>query len=205
MALIRAATIALALGVLASCGGTGTTDPNARPRSPNELPRESASLQFSGPFQASITEVRVLSCSSRKAGDFASFYASIYFSAHSQWYYLEVIGANPLPATASTGGYAGPGIYSATADFREMIVSAGGITSGSRAWGVPIGETATLTVSPGKKSISVGSASSSWQPRQTTSTLLDLWPSSPDSSGQVPGPTPNADQVEHVSGSWTCS
>jgi len=203
MSIDRILTIGVITVSLASCRGTAAPDPNARPASPNALPVRSANLQLTGPVTAHVDEVRLSQCASRKDGDYTSFYASIYFSTNGRWYYLQLIGLDPLPLKGAPSGYAGPGLYAAEADFREMIVNPGAMTSGTRAWGVRPGQMATLRVSSGAATVTVGSGDS-WSPRPITSGELSLWPKSPDQSGPKPDPTPSADQIEHISGSWSC-
>ena len=133
----RILTIGTITIFVASCGDAAARDPNARPASPNELPARSANLQLAGPVTARVDEVRLSQCFSRRDGNFTSFHASVYFSTDGHWYYLQLIGSNPLPLKGTPSGYAGPGLYEAEADFREMIVNPGGMTSGTQAWGDP--------------------------------------------------------------------
>lgn len=202
--LLRLALVVFMAGLLEACGATSVPSQPALPKSPTDLPSGSADLHLRGPVEADISSIRSFECGSRDdGGGFKSFYASIYFVTGGHWYFLQLIGLNRISAIPTGNGYLGPGPYSAEAELREIQVYPGGIVTGQHTWGVPIGRVATLTVRRGEKSMSVGSADN-WGPRAVTSSELDLWPKSIDSTGPPPSPDPAPDQIEHITGSWTC-
>jgi hypothetical protein len=160
---------------------------------------------MSGPVTAHITQVRLEECKSRSDGDSREFYAAAYFSIDSHWYYVQLISEQPLPHKERSTGYTGPGTYSAVMDFREMILHPGHMVIGDRAWGVPFDHMATLTVADHEGSVMLGSFSSRyWVPKPLIAHTVDLWPQPPDSTNPRVAPTPAPEEIEHVSGSWTC-
>jgi hypothetical protein len=189
---------------IAGCGiAPQPADGNGRPRSPLDLPAVSADLELSGPVTGHVTEARASQCMSKKEGSLTSFYGSIYFKASGQWYYLQLIGLNPVPARGRTSGYSGPGRYQAEVDFREVVVTAAGMTVGTHAWGVPQSQSGSLTVSNDGRTVSIGSFTGSmFQPELSDHT--ELWPQRPDQTGPPPFPVPSPEQILMIHGSWTC-
>jgi hypothetical protein len=204
---IRAATASAALGIiLAGCGPSSqASQGNGRPRTPTQLPAVSADLNVSGSITGHITQARLSQCSAVKDGDFTSFYASVYFQQQGQWYYVQLIGLNPLPVKGGTSpsGYTGPGRYQAHIDFREMTVLSGGMTIGEHAWGVPLDQMASITVSPDGQTITVGAFTGSAF-RPVIFDHAELWPQRPDQTGPPPSPQPSPGQIVTLSGSWSC-
>lgn len=90
----RAALIATVACLFASCGSPAQSDPGAQQISPANLPGRADTI-----------------------GEFTNFLASVYFRLNGDWYYLALLGLNPLPIVGNPKGYSGPGVYSAAADF----------------------------------------------------------------------------------------
>ena len=192
--------------LLTGCGPSGQPpDVNSRPSTPTQLPAVSANLELSGAISGRISQARLSQCSSRKDGSFTSFYASVYFEQQGQWYYLQLIGLNPLPVKGGTSptGYSGPGRYQAHIDFREMTLQPGHMTIGEHAWGVPQDQMGSITVSPDGRTITLGTfKGSAFQP--VLSDHADLWPQRPGQTGPPPAPVPSPDQIVTLRGSWSC-
>lgn len=204
-ALLRQATLTLVLSFMASCGGPSQPDPNAPPRAITDLPERSADLQFVGPVAGHATKIRLGRCEVRTDSGSQTFYAGGYVSLSDHWYYVDFVSLIPLPVRGNSRGYEGPGLYKAYADFRPILVGSNGLVHGDKDWGVPDTSNATITVSPAEKGVLIGSVGDWQSARPVISTTLALWPRPPDTSGQVPGPVPPADQIEQISGSWSCS
>jgi hypothetical protein len=192
--------------LLTTCGPSAQPpDVNSRPSTPTQLPAVSANLDISGALSGHVSQARLSQCSSRNDGGFTSFYASVYFEQQGQWYYLQLIGLNPLPVKGGTSptGYSGPGRYQAHIDFREMTLQPGHMTIGEHAWGVPQDQMGSITVSSDGRTITLGTFSgSAFQP--VISDHADLWPQRPDQTGPPPSPVPSPDQVVTLRGSWSC-
>jgi hypothetical protein len=91
-------------------------------------------------------------------------------------------------------------------DFREMILHPGHMVIGDRAWGVPFDHMATLTVADHESLVTLGSFNGrNLAPKPLIAQTVDLWPQSPDKTGPRVAPTPAPEEIEHVSGSWTCN
>src|ERR671935_2193259 len=190
---------------LTACGPSSQPPDNSRPATPTQLPAVSADLELSGALSGHISQARLSRCSSKKDGSFTSFYASIYFQRQGQWYYLQLIGLNPLPIKGGTSptGYSGPGRYQAHIDFREMTLQPGHMTIGEHAWGIPQDQMGTITVSPDGRTITIGSSTGSVM-SPTLSGQATLWPKRPDQTGPPPAPIPSPGQIVTLSGSWSC-
>jgi hypothetical protein len=190
---------------LTACGPSTPPPDNSRPATPTQLPAVSADLDLSGALSAHVSQARLSQCSSRNDGGFTSFYASVYFEHQGQWYYLQLIGLNPLPIKGGTHptGYAGPGRYQAQIDFREMTLQPGHMTIGEHAWGIPQDQMGTITVSPDGRTITIGSSTGSVM-SPTLSGQATLWPKRPDQTGPPPAPIPSPGQIVTLSGSWSC-
>lgn len=188
---------------IAACGTVSPPgDGNGRPKSPLDLPAVSADLELSGALRGHITQARLSQCTSKMQGSLTSFYGSIYFSQNGQWYYLQLIALNPVPARNSTG-YAGPGRYQAEVDFRDMAVMASGMSIGPHAWGVPQGQSGSLAVSNDGRTITIGSFTGGiFQPKLADH--VELWPQRPDQTGPPPLPVPSPNEIVTIRGSWTC-
>ena len=198
--------VAILAILLTACGPSSQPpDLNSRPSAPTQLSAVSANLDLSGAIRGHISQARLSQCSSRKDGSFTSFYASVYFQHQEQWYYVQLIGLNPLPVKGGTSptGYSGPGRYQAEIDFRDMTLQPGHMINGEHAWGVPLDRMGSITVSQDGPTITLGTFSgSAFQP--VMSDHADLWPQRPDQTGPPPSPVPSPDEIVTLRGSWSC-
>jgi hypothetical protein len=191
-----------ALVLLSACGSPAQINPNARPKTPLDLPLVSANLEVSGPVSGAVRQARLSECRKRPEPD-GGFYASVYLEEQGTWYFLQLIAVSPIPVVGNRSGYSGPGTYHALVDFRDMKLYPAGMLNGDHAWGSPVERLATLTVAPDAHSVTVGSASGTpFEP--VLSSDLILWPARTDQSGPPPSPRPSPDQIVTIRGSWSC-
>src|SRR3982074_2421628 len=100
--------LVMALVVLTSCGSPAQTAGNGRPKTPLDLRSVSAHLDLAGAVSGEIREARLSECRKRPDPD-GGFYASIYFEAQGNWYFLQLIAVSSVPVVGNRSGYSGPG------------------------------------------------------------------------------------------------
>ena len=202
----RRAIVLAAGGLLIACQPATATPskPNALPKSPTDLPSAAADLTLSGSISGHVTEVRVFRCRSGSESGKPFFHADAFFQVAGQWYFIELTGQVELPqTTTSSRGYSGPDRYKGTVFLRAMDLYPGGLVTRT-GWSNLPDRVPTVTVGLSARTVTVGSSAMLDDLPQHFSGILELWPAEPGTMGPAPFPTPQADQVIRLSGSWTC-